>query len=294
MVSITHSHGWLDDGGSAALWDQENPIGIGGADCSISSVYGDYLDISGLLDSGVADDEFVFYGQSVFNGGVNVDHTIYNYYMIRYKTSEGSNGLAARVQLSFADATSETILGGGSGVFSQAWTVATGTIAKTTSSVDNVWLWAIENGDGAGTHHVYYDFILLSQQPFTFPNVGNHVNFDSSPRNIGVSIPSRVGDVPQNLGSPSATVDVSCDLERGNWKRAGDLADGQVFLDIAHYSTVEPWQWLNIGDKQFKVTLESCSFQLPSSSRTLDLTFKECRVSNAALETPVERFGLNL
>jgi hypothetical protein len=115
------------------------------------------------------------------------------------------------------------------------------------------------------------------------------------------------------LGSESATVQVSCDLNVGrinpasveytgdDWKRPQavdteeqtDVVKGQVFMDIAHNSFQEAWQWFDTDTEQFKVTLEHPDFGREERHR-LDLLFREYRRSCGSNETYVERFGLNL
>jgi len=178
---------------------------------------------------------------------------------------------------------------------SSSTTWVTGSATLDTSKGNLLWLWLYAN---QATGQVYYDFVLVCKGIFTFPNCGYGLEFTPPARYAMLEIPTRVGDITQNLGSPSATVTIGCDLDVGDWKRSGDHVDGEVFLDIAHNSSSEPWQWLDTGTEQFKATLDTPVFRRESNGnsvrRILDLTFREYRRSSASHETYVERFGLNL
>jgi len=158
---------------------------------------------------------------------------------------------------------------------SSSTTWVTGSATLDTSKGNLLWLWLYAN---QATGQVYYDFVLVCKGIFTFPNCGYGLEFTP---------PARY-----------AMVTIGCDLDVGDWKRSGDHVDGEVFLDIAHNSSSEPWQWLDTGTEQFKATLDTPVFRRESNGnsvrRILDLTFREYRRSSASHETYVERFGLNL
>jgi hypothetical protein len=87
-----------------------------------------------------------------------------------------------------------------------------------------------------------------------------------------------------------------------DWKRPQGVADAsktdavraQVFYQIAHKSSSEPWQWLDTETEQMKVTMEDPIFRRGEGHDVLDLVFREKRVSDAGNENYAERFGLNL
>lgn len=171
-------------------------------------------------------------------------------------------------------------------------------IGSATLDADKGDLWGLSLYANQATGQVYYDFILVCKGIFTFPNCGYGLEFTPPARYAMLEPPGRIGDITQNLGSPSATVTIGCDLDIGDWKRSGDHVDGEVFLDIAHNSRSEPWQWLDTGTEQFKATLDTPVFRRESNGnsvrRILDLTFREYRRSSASHASYVERFGLNL
>jgi len=175
-----------------------------------------------------------------------------------------------------------------------------GTLSTLTKDLKYIRFYAAEDllDNPNGTYYVEYEFVLLHKGTFTFPNVGHGLEFTPPPRYAVIPIFGRVGDVTQGGGSESATVTCSCDLDIGDWKRTNDYVDGEVFCDIAHNTSSEPWQWLDTGYEQFKATLENPVFRRSVSGNKaqhiLDLLFREYRLSDASNESYVERFGLNL
>jgi hypothetical protein len=286
--TITYGHGILSDlyAATEALgtWTFNN-INLPGATATFS--LDDILTIEGTLTS-VAD-EYAYAQIDVAN---TVSTTVYPYFMVRYKTSAASNGLAAKVRVVYTDATSDYPLPSS---FSTTWKVAKATLT-TGKIIDQIRLIADDdpNSVASGTYDVYYDFFLVHAGTFTFPNTQYGSEFTPPPRYATIPIPSRVGDVTQNLGSESATWQASCNLDLGDWKRASDYVNGEVFIDIAHNTFQHPFQWLDTGKEQFKATLETPRFIEHSDSHTLDLLFREYRRSSGSNESYVERFGLNL
>ena len=262
-----------------------NNTNLPGATLTVEN--GDYFTIQGTLTS--INDEYAYAEIDVAN---TVNTTVYPYFLLRYKTSAASNGLAAKVRIIYTDASSEWIL---TESFSTQWKIASGTLTSG-KTIDKIQLFADDypNTIAAGTFTVSFDFILICKGTFTFPNTQYGSEFNPPPRYAMIPIPTRVSDITQNLGSESATWTASCNLDIGSWKRSGDYVKGEVFMDIAHNSYQEPFQWLDTGKEQFKVTLDTLRFPEHSDSHTLDLTFKEYSRSSKSNESYVERFGLNL
>jgi hypothetical protein len=272
-VSLTYGHGWLNDGDDVSIWDQEHLVGIDAADASISSYLGDIIKVSAVLDGGAADNEYVYYDMS---STINVSSLIYNRYLIRYKTSENSDGLAARVVAHWNDGHTENLLGGSEGVFSSTWAVAEGTISYTSSYIDNIQVWGIKNGNGAGTDEVYYDFILLHKAAFTFPYT--HVRKPTiSNRYVDIGIPGRVGDVTQYLGMESPTIQLSGKIDIGTDSSWGvPLLDKLYYIMHEAHKQYQPWVWFSTGgqaDAEYperfmncKVTPRNLQFSLDKDS----------------------------
>ena len=264
-------------------------------------LYGDVYKITATCDG--TGNEYAYYSKTI---SPTINTTTYNKFLLRWKTSVGSVGLGARVYVGFTSG-SQWILGGTTPQFSDAdtWKVTSGTLTSG-KYVNLIAFYADDYPDtvSVGTYDVSYEFVLFHKGTFTFPNVAHGLEFSPPPKYGIIPIFGRVGDITQGGGSESATASVSCDLDIGDWKRPQDstsktdYVDGEVFYDIAHNSSSEPWQWLDTGKQQFKATLEEPKIRYDkdgkTSRRTLDLLFREYRLSCAGNESYVERFGLNL
>jgi len=224
---------------------------------------------------------------NIYASAGSLSPSVYTKLVYRYKTSD--TNIKAKIVAQFNDG-SQTVLSESS---STTWVTGSATLDTDKGSL--LWIRLYAN---QATGQVYYDFVLVCKGIFTFPNCGYGLEFTPPARYAMLEIPSRVGDITQNLGSPSATVTIGCNLDVGDWKRSGDYVDGEVFLDIAHNSSSEPFQWLDTGTEQFKATLDTPVFRREadgnSARRILELTFREYRRSSASNESYVERFGLNL
>ena len=218
---------------------------------------------------------------------VDISPSVYPKFVYRYKTS--NTNIKAKIEAVFTGGNQDIL----SESSSTTWVTGSATLDTDKGGLQWIRLYANQ-----ATGQVYYDFVLVCKGIFTFPNCGYGLEFTPPARYAMLEIPTRVGDITQNLGSPSATVTIGCDLDVGDWKRSGDYIDGEVFLDIAHNSYTEPWQWLDTGTEQFKATLDTPVFRREadgnSARRILELTFREYRRSSASNESYVERFGLNL
>lgn len=290
--SITYGHGYLTDCDDDTSWG-ETVNNMTAANATLTVTYGDVFKITAVFDD-TALDEYCFYEYDI----TNITSTAYPKYLVRWKTSESSAGAKALIELVFTDSTVQNIPLG----YSTEWTITNGTITSG-KTIDQVRFYADDDGTD-GTFYVYYDFLLLYKGAFPMPNTVP-VNLNFPPRYANIGIPVRVGDITQNLGSESAFAQVSCDLDIGTWKRYDDstppicldYVHGEVFYDISHNSNTEPWQWLDTGSEQFKITLQTPVLRRRGgneSTHVLDLVFREYRLSDASNETYVERFGLNL
>jgi hypothetical protein len=251
---------------------------------SIATSSDDYFTITGTCDN--AADEYAYYEKDI----TNVSTILYPYLVVRWKTSAIANGLQAKIGVTYTGAGLVTTTLG----FSAGWktTVITLTASDT---IDKIRIYADDDPDtiAAGTFYVYFDFIMICGL-FTFPNCAGGLQFTPPSRHIASPIPTRLCDITQFLGTDSATVESTSNLDIGNWKRSTDSVNGDVFLDIAHNSYKEPFQWLDTGTERFKVTLDRPVFRREvngnRTSHMLDLTFREFRRSNGNLETFRERF----
>lgn len=274
-------------------------------------LHGDYMD---LESSGGGGDKLGYITTEGFNNdrtALGIITTLYPELRFRYKTAgtakarivavfngynyandEATNIAAELAQLILTDTASTTM----------TCATVTLTAAKT---LDHLRLYCNNDDD-----HVYYDFALVYDGDFTFPNGAYGVRGTDSDRNdnILLGIPVRLTDIHQNLGSGNFEYNVGCDLKLGFWTKDGlavyptgtDYVQGQVFYDIRHNSKDEPWQWLDTEREQMKVVLQPFTFARSALGDTLtdrlDLQFKEYRLSNAgnSLESYITRWGLDL
>lgn len=213
-----------------------------------------------------------------------ISTTNYTKIMWRYKCSNDS--IKAKIVVGDDAAYSQEVLADSN---STEWTAgsATLTAAKT---LDHVNLYA---DHAVGT--VYYDFILFYTDDWDFPaNQPESMTFTPGVEYARIKAPSRIGAITQHMGSDSATVEMVCNLDVGDWTREGDYINGEVFHDISHNSKDEPWQWLDTEYEQFKVTMDPPRFVRRGDSHMVYLTFREYRHATASEENSVERYGLNL
>lgn len=275
---------------------------------------GDVLTLT--LTPSLATDEYMI---AEFHLTTSISSTLYTKCKVRWKTSASANGCGIRVLMKFdtydeaqsiaanvTDGDAQWIVGSVAPEYNTTWTVSSVTLT-TAKDIDKVCIFADDNPVtiAAGPHYVYVDFVLVYANDFTFPNCESS-RFEPNPKYATTSIPLRVGDDTQNLGSNSAQFHCTCNLDLSNatddWRRpqgnlvktGGDAISGQVFDEIAHRSYTEPWQWLDTGNRQFKAIMENPSFTYEGEKHTVDVLFTEKRRRSGSNETYVERFGLNL
>ena len=285
--SITHTHGTVDDCNSTTSWTK---VVVGSLAATTHTIlYDDYFDLTGTCTD--ANNEYMYVWKSVL--ALSLSTTLYPKLVVRWKTSVIADGLQAKVKVYYSDASStEETLG-----FSAGW--KTSTVSLTDSKViSTIQLYADDdpNTVAAGTFHVYYDFVMFCGGVFTFPNCAGGLQFTPASRYATVPMLRRDTDVLQFVGSESARIECSCNLDIGNWKRSGDYVNGEVFLAINHKASTEPFQWLDTGIERFKVILETPKFRREvngnRTSHMLDLAFKEYSRCSKDTETYLERYGL--
>lgn len=291
MVSLTHqwSSGSTDCDDATGWAETESSL-----TCALSVDNSTYFKLEGTPND--AGNEYALYEM---DSGISVSTNLFPSFMIRWKTSASGSGLGAQVKIVYDDASSENLLES-SGVpqYSTAFTLTTGTLAAG-KTVDKIQFLANDYPDSvaSGTYQVYYDFLLFYSGAFTLPNTAYGLSLDLPPKEAIIGIPGRDTDVTQNLGTENAVARIGCDLTQGNWKRSGDTIDGEVFLEMWHERSSDPWQWLDTGEHQFKVTVHP-TFNRDVVGRAaghrLDLVLKEYSLGDKSEETYAERFGIGL
>lgn len=280
--TISYGHGFCDDMSNATVGNWVAAPNSNMTMAPIVVVNDDVFDMQGTATGGTP------YGGWQNSAALGLSTTVYAYVRIRYKVSGA--GCNANFTAVFHDATAQVLFVGASPTWKTILVALT-----TAKTLDTIQMFVT-----GASGHLYVDFALVYKADFPIPNVMHVEDFKVQGRLALLEPFGMLGESIQNLGNLSAVVEMHCDLDIGNWLRAGDNLPGQVFLDIIHNSAVEPFQWIDLGVQvaQFKVLLDMPNFQYAAAeskaSHTLNLTFREYRRSPANSETVNERFGLDL
>jgi hypothetical protein len=172
----------------------------------------------------------------------------------RYKTTD--TNIKAKIVIEFTDAATQEVLADSS---STTWVTGSATVT-TGKTIKYVRLHA----DHATNQGVYYDFIQIYVDNFSFPNVVD-IPFEPSSRNVNLGIVSGLVLGTQNLGADPSSIELVCDLDMEtttyDWTPTGYTDNDELFLDILHNQSVDaPWQWLTWGNK-------SCRFVIDRTGR---------------------------
>jgi hypothetical protein len=177
----------------------------------------------------------------------DLDSSVYAWIVVRYKTSDASAGLAAKVELVFTSGT-QTVL---DAKFSSAWaTVAVAVTAGKT--IDKIRLYAVSDSACGAGHHVYYDFALICKGKFTFPSVSGRVHFEMNNVYADLPIPNRIGNETQYMGMncPDIQIDGKVDVSTVGW----GVPYGEYLMLIMQEASADPFQWFTSDMVNCKVT----------------------------------------
>jgi len=259
--TITYGHGFLTDCDDTTGWAETES----GLPATLTVNDGDVFEIEGTCDN-VAD-EFAYYEYDM----TNISSDTYPKITIRYKTSDASNALGAKVVLIFVGggAGSQTVL---STSFSTSWTETTVAITAG-ETIDKIQIHAQDNPDAvdAGTFQVYFDFIMIHKGTFTFPDVSDVENLTLENRYADIEIPGRSGDVTQFLGSHSYPFMVRGDMDNwGTWGSGSGATQtfGEYLKDIFDNADSEPFQWFTSDLIDMKVTCRKLDLFKAAKSKT--------------------------
>ena len=274
--TITYGHGQLWDGEDVDGWDSvpnSSTVTFSIADC-------DFFDF--CISSYVGDAYWVNHDALALNTD------IYTKIRWRYKTSDSN--VKAKIVLYFSGGDYQVVLANSSSI-----TCIPGVATITPNKILSYVRFYVDAAAG----HVYIDYALIYKGDFSFPNSRDGIELrlpvdDVVQKPIGMS-----GALTDGFGSNLLEYDVQCDLTKGTWTRSGDQRSGEVFLEIAHRSNVEAWQWFNSGLEQMKVRISN--LRIPRQSTPLRMrwgfmfTLREYRLSDAGIdaETYRTRWGLD-
>lgn len=222
--TITYGHGFLTDCDDDTNWG-ESEFGLA---CTLTVVDDDAFKLTGTCDN--AANEYAYYTQDITNFSTDT----YPKYKVRWKTSQGSNGLDAKIEFVFTAGSQIVTLGQ-----STSWTVTTGdlTAGKT---VDQIRFWADDNPDtiDSGSYDVYYDFLLCYQGTFTFPYVSKGTELHIPRDIVRLKPPVRDSPIHQNFGVGAVEITLSGDMDTNtSWVAS---PTGRRLYQIIKK---DPWQW---------------------------------------------------
>jgi len=132
----------------------------------------------------------------------------------------------------------------------------------------------------------------------TIPNTADELELTIKGRNVFLEPPGIAGAHTQQLGSELATLTIGCDLDMGDWTRAGDVIDGEVFFEMIHKLPTIPYVAVTVPEFHavMNMTLQSATFRLVGGSRqahrSLRLEFIEYYAKDPATDTYLTRFGI--
>jgi len=238
----------LDDGDDASNYG-ETVSGMGAAQASITSTIGDYYTLVGICDD--SGDEYCYYERDI----TNISSDTYTKFLVRWSTQSSSNALGARAQLVFTSGTQDLLESTGIPQFSTDWTTTTGTITSG-KTIDKIRLYADDypNSIAAGTHQVYYDFIMLYKDTWTIPFFKT---LDIDAVNVYADLHPwrRGGDITQFGGMESVKIRLEGDMQHGESSWGGtDLTYGEYLMLIHREMSSDPFQWFTSDLGNYKVT----------------------------------------
>lgn len=284
VPTITWGHGFMTDCDDLTGYI-EAVGGMAGAQASLTVLLNDIFQVEGTCDD--AGDEYCYYHYPDEGGADNLSLSTNTYtrYAIRWKTSASSNGLGATATAVFNDASTQQLVGATNPEFSTTWTVSSGTLTSS-KTLDHIRLGADDypNSIAAGTFQVYYDFVLIFKDLFTFPTVQpGGVWFKPRQKIVQTEIPGRDGDVLERLGMKSPEIVVQGKVLSGeSW--------GSPDLEYLYYIVrdTDLWQWFTSDPVDCKVMLKDFDLGQVSESgfqADYELQFLMYSLSNLAEAT---------
>lgn len=230
--TITWGHGYLTDCDDATGWTETESSLV----AALTVEDGDVFKIEGTCND--AGDEYVHYEKDI----TDISSTLYNKYLVRWKTSAAANGLKAYISFEYDDASFDDVDLG----FSTSWTVSSGTI-DTAKTLDKIRFGATDdpNSIDAGTFQVYYDFLMVHVGTFTFPFVDGTEDISLQNNIVYVKIPRRVGNITQYQGADSPIIRLNGKMDTNtSWAASGYTTLGFDLMRILKEMHKDPFQWL--------------------------------------------------
>jgi len=288
--TITVGHGFLDDCEDDADWNIYTEGGI--QNPSLTVLHDDYFMLEGACQDLAG--ELLRYTKTL---STQLPTATYTHFVARYKTSHASNGLGARIEVVYSDATTQSLLDtSGTPQFSIYWKAVSGTLA-TGKTITHIRIYADDypNTVNSGTYQVYYDFILICKKCLSFPQQTGPISIMFPPFYARTPLVTRVGTHSQWMGADDTEIHLSGNMDTSDaWKDLNSTVGGYVY-QLGHEGNSDPWQWFTSDLCKMKVTLDRPTLrQDPNVPAQLgyDLMLHEYRRSSGSNEEYYERFGL--
>lgn len=249
--TITYGEKYVNDCDDDTNWN-EAVAGMGGAEASLTVDIGDVFNLSATADD--AGDEHVYYRKDI---SPNVDGNIYSNFLIRWKTSVGSNGFGAKVIVEYDDASWEALIGGTNPEFSTTWKVTAGEMTSH-KTIDAIKIFADDypNSFNGGVGNVYYDFIMFYDGIFTFPHVapgGIQLAFPN--RHVHLGVPGRGSPITQYIGANEPiTITLRGDMKNSETWGSANYKYGEYLLKVWRNQFDAPFHWFTSDRINCKVT----------------------------------------
>ena len=272
-ITYGHSSGFTDDMAvfDAAVWV---PEGAPTLTATLEVDSGDYFKLTTTGGAGSG------YWELTPAAAVSVGpHGTYKKWKLRYKVV---GTITAQVQATLSVSGAVDLLAAGT---ETTWTVVEGTFTVD-EDLSKLRIYVV--GTHAANRIVYYDFILVCQDEFEFPNAVVHLFLPES-RDAVLGPPGRAGNILQDLGSEMAEVHITADLDQGSW----GTPVAAVIDQISHEQSTDLWQWFTtqLGRKFKARFMGKPEISIVEGKKSLDLWLTEYKLAPTDAENYAERFG---
>lgn len=236
-VTLTYNEPWAEDCTDNTDWTLQGAAGGDTATFTVENQTWFKIDVTGVGGDGI---------MYVDNDNNKTISSTYAKALIRYKTSDSS--VKAKVVAEYSDASTETLLAETS---STTWKTATADLTYPSGkTLDHI---RFHGNQALG--QVYYDFIIIHANTFTFPHVasgGIRITFPNKLAHI--EIPGRSGDIIQNLGMKSPEITIMGNVLQGEQWQSGTFPNwtGPHFEYLLMALNNDPWGWLTCTEPYFK------------------------------------------
>ena len=283
--TITNNQGFLEDCYDKTGYAITNVGAMGAPTHTIED--DDFFALQATYDG--AGSDYIYAEKDITNV---LGYPTYTHYVCRWKTNSTSNGCGAMVKLVGTTGV-QTIVG--DAVSSPQlpaystdanFTTSSGTIDIAIGDIDKIQFYLMATtGGAAGTYQVYYDFLMLCQDKFTFPSVSGSLTYEVQNRYGYIPIPTRIGSAIQYLGMEEPTIRMTGEMNSDSaW---GTPHIGDKLYQIALQSHSNPWQWFTSDLGDFKVVLDSFRISQDGAAkalRTWELVLKQYSRSGGQID----------